>query len=188
MRIESEQVEAVFRKLEEWGQILPEDWLEDLVAEFDTPEQSGQLLSDAREWLKDHIAEGATCPCCDQYAKIYRFPLNGAMARGLIAMYRTGALDWVNVPDLGLPGGHLLKLRFWGIIEKPPELRRNDGSTRVGIWRVTQQGEDWIRHRVTVLSHARIFDNRCLGLVGDPITIRDALGTKFHYDELMRGS
>lgn len=35
MRIEPEQVEAVFRMLQRWGADLPEEWLQDLIAEFD---------------------------------------------------------------------------------------------------------------------------------------------------------
>jgi hypothetical protein len=142
-------------------------------------------LREARDELRGLVEEGETCPCCKQFAKVYRFGINSAISQGLISMYRKGGRDWVYVPDLKLPGGHMLKFRFWGIIEKPPELKRDDGSARVGVWRLTELGEAWVRCEATVPSHARIYNNRCLGLVGDPITIREALGKKFRYDELM---
>ena len=36
-----------------------------------------------------------------------------------------------------------------------------------------------------VLSHAEVYDDKKLRLVGEYIGIRDALGAKFDYDELM---
>lgn len=144
-------------------------------------------LAEARNTLRQLVDDGERCPLCTQFAKIYRFGFNGAMARGLIKMYHQGGQDWVNVPELHLPGGHMLKARFWNLIEKPPELVRDDGSTRVGIWRLTDHGVEFVTNHRTILSHARIYDNRCLGLRGEPVSIRDVLGKRFDYDELMRG-
>lgn len=142
-------------------------------------------LADARAELRKLVRDGAECPCCTQFAKVYRFAFNGAMAVGLIRMYRTGGQEWVHVPDLRLPGGHMLKARYWGLIEKPPELVRDDGSKRVGIWRMTDAGAAFVNDRARILSHAVIYNNRCLRLVGDPMTIRQLLGKRFDYGELM---
>jgi hypothetical protein len=141
-------------------------------------------LGEARDLLRTLVREGHRCPCCTQYAKVYRFAVNGAMARGLIAMYRRGGTEWVHVPDLKLPGGHMLKFRFWGLIEKPSE-QVDDGNPRVGTWRLTSKGETWVRNQSFIASHALIYDNRCLGLAGEHVRITDVLGKKFNYRELM---
>jgi hypothetical protein len=143
-------------------------------------------LAEARAILRELVDEGHDCPLCTQHAKVYKFPVNAAIARALILMYRKNGKDWVDVPELGLPGGHFAKLRYWGLIEKP-DGRREDGSTRVGIWRVTDAGEDWLMGHATIQKKAHIYNNRCLKLSGDPVTITDALGKAFDYRELMYG-
>jgi len=145
-------------------------------------------VKQARDLLRGLAQNGGhDCPVCTQRAQVYTFGFNGAMARGLIRMYRTGGQDWVNVPDLGLPGGHMLKARFWSLIEKPPELVREDGSSRVGVWRLTEDGVGFVSNRVPIRSHARIYNNRCLGFRGDPVMIVQVLGKRFDYHELMNG-
>lgn len=43
-------------------------------------------------------------------------------------------------------------------------------------------------HDGMTLGEARaIYDGRCLSLTGDEVGIRDALGSRFNYDELMVG-
>lgn len=142
-------------------------------------------VREAQNVLRALLDEGHVCPVCTQFAKVYRFGFNAAMARGLISMYQRGRRGWVNVPELGLPGGHMLKARFWRLIEKPEELIREDGSTRVGIWRVTEEGERFVLCRMQIASHARIYNNRCLGLAGRSVDIQQVLGKRFNYHELM---
>lgn len=147
-------------------------------------------LGEARALLRELVDEGHDCPVCTQFAKVYRFHINASQAVAAIRIWRKAGTEWADVSAMGLPHGlhaHLSKLRFWGILEKPSELRRDDGSNRVGIWRITSLGESWIRGETTVPSHARIYNNRCLGLVGEPTTIQQALGKRFDYSELMAG-
>jgi hypothetical protein len=146
---------------------------------------SGVPLGEVREWLRERVHKGAECPVCRQYAKVYAFPINAAMARALILMYRQSGTDWVHVPSLGLPGGHFAKMRYWGLIEGRDE-EREDGSRRNGWWRVTPSGEQWINDkRCSIPERADIYDNRCLGLHGSAVTIREVLGRRFDYDDLM---
>lgn len=157
---------------------------------FPSDEQPGAewTLADAKAWTRERADDGVTCPLCTQNVKVYRFHINASMAVALTRIWRHGGRAWVDVSAMDLPHnlhGHLSKLRFWGLLEKPEGEHREDGSPRVGIWRVTERGEDWMRGAITVPSHARIYDNRCLGIVGEPMTIRDALGHRFNFDELM---
>lgn len=140
-----------------------------------------------RDWLRGHVDDGVRCPACDQMAKVYKRPLHSGVARVLIAMYHDDSdpEGWVYIPSLrGIElGGDTAKARYWGLIEERPE-RRDDGG-RAGWWRLTNLGRSFVRGTVSIPKYARIYDGRCLGLKGDPVTIRDVLGQKFNYDDLM---
>ncbi len=112
------------------------------------------------------------------------------MARDLIAIWRRHHREWCYLPSVRQASGSRSnreesKLRYWNLIEEDL-LRREDGG-RAGWWRVTERGEAWLLERASIPKYARIYDGRCLGLAGGPVTIRDALGVKFHYRELMVG-
>lgn len=144
-------------------------------------------LFEARSKLRELVDDGHECPCCRQFAKVYRRRIHASMAAGLIAFYRAYDLAWGYVPDV-LPTDRLSadfpKLRYWRLIEEELE-ERDDGSSRTGRWRVLPYGAAFVAGRVSVPKYARVYDGRCLGLVGDPVTIRDALGKRFDYAELM---
>lgn len=147
-------------------------------------------LGEARRLLRDLVEDGATCPCCRRLAKIYRRKINSTQARDLIAMYRYGGTEFAYLPHVRKASGGRSnreepKLRWWGLVEEEPTLRPDGG--RAGWWRVTERGVMFVRCQITVPKYAREYDGRCLRLLGDPITIRDALGTKFNYDDLMAG-
>jgi hypothetical protein len=151
-------------------------------------------LSEARGWLRERVDDGAHCPCCTQFAKVYRRKLNSAMAYALILMYRHGGDEdgWCYVPDLLIRrtnrGGDEAKARYWGLIEEPPDAMREDGSTRVGTWRLTADGAAFVRGELKVAKYARVYDGRCLGLDdAQLVDITDALGKRFNYRELMAG-
>lgn len=146
------------------------------------PPQTGVVetdlsLSEAREYVSELAWEGGTtCPCCDQFAKVYRRKLNAGMARSLIRMYRAGGLDWVDItrqiPARSREEG---KLAYWRLVE-PGEVR--------GVWRVTQEGYRFLRG-APVESHALVYNGELLRLDGGPITITEALGERFDLQELM---
>jgi hypothetical protein len=114
------------------------------------------------------------------------------MARVLIEMLcRFAPGEWIDLPQLGkdmnLGGrGDECKLRYWGLIEPMPDVLRDDGSPRVGMWRLTRQGVLFAQNRIRVPSHARVYDGRCLGFdETKQVSVIDALGTRFNYSELM---
>lgn len=145
-----------------------------------------RTLVEAQEWLRRRVDDGEQCPCCTQFAKVYRRAINAGMAWSLVQMYRAARLEWQHIPTtVGGRSREEGKLRYWGLVEE--ELERREDGGRAGYWRVTGKGEDWLYGRTTVPRYARIYDARCLGLVGDPTTLQDALGRPFDLQELMRG-
>lgn len=141
-------------------------------------------LREIREYLGEHGMEGVDCPCCEQFVKVYRRSLASSAGRVLIAMWRKAGADWVHVPGLGEQGGDPLKARFWGLIERD-QSSREDGSSRTGWWRLTPSGVAFVQDRHQVPKYAHIYNNIALLLDGPQVSIRDVLGKKFRYDELM---
>lgn len=157
-----------------------------------TPESEARpptyvLLSQARAWLQRVTADGTghECPTCDQFVKVYRRSIHGTSARVLIDLFRQCGRGFGFLPDVSQTRGRdETKMQFWGLIEEATEVTRPDGG-RAGYWRVTELGEAFVRGETRVPKYALIYNNRLVRHEGDPVTIRDCLGTKFNYDELM---
>lgn len=143
-------------------------------------------LGDARQWLRERVEEGAVCPCCTQFAKVYTRPLNSGMARSLIEMYRIAGMDWVHIPTaIGARSREEGKMRYWDLVEDSGDIRPDGG--RAGWWRVTPHGARFVLRQIKVQKYARIYDDRLLNLKGNLVDIQDVLGTKFDLRKLMRG-
>jgi hypothetical protein len=149
-------------------------------------------LKEARDWLRGQVKNGgATCPACNQHAKIYRRPLNHVPAASLILLYRKcrnsfghlGELVEKHIPTIANQGGYIVLSQHWGLIEEEKALRPDGG--RVGHWSVTEKGVAFLQGEIRVPKYVHLYDNRVLLHDGPPITIRDALGTRFNYAELM---
>lgn len=145
----------------------------------------------AADIVKAGLDEGTTCPCCDQFAKRYRRPLNSGAARWLISLVLLcEGHAWAHTSDVikGLTGvlsgtDATTLLPHWDLIEAKP----NDDSKKrtSGFWRPTDKGVDFVLGRITVQKTVVRYNNVREGFEGDEITIQDALGDKFNYSELM---
>jgi len=180
------------------------------------PYPDAVTLGYARRMLTADVQEGATCPCCTQFAKVYARTITSSMAYALIMIHkRPGAatddpaLDaaeeaagirmpssepYFHVPDylssvckLGptTRGGDWAKLTAWGLIEEQ-EGKREDGSSRTGFYRITDKGRAFVKGAIPLPKHALFYDGTVLRLdASELIFIKDALGKKFSYEELM---
>lgn len=142
-------------------------------------------LGEARAALRELVTEGHNCPCCSQMAKIYRRRITRPMALALIECWNEGKTDrYVYVADLPTYSSDFAKLVYWGLIEEQ-RAKRPDGG-RMGYWRVTAKGEDYLAGRVALPKYAQVYNARCLGLDEDEYAdIHDALGKGFDLNELM---
>ncbi len=148
-------------------------------------------LADARSWLREQLDEGATCPCCSQFARIYRRKLTSTATRALIALYRTNTEDFEHLPtvvrwrtpDVAHQGGYVSLAGYWGLMEEE-RVRREDGG-RAGYWRITDLGARWLNKETIVPKYVRLYDGRVLGFDGELVSVVDSLGTRFDYTELM---
>lgn len=153
-----------------------------------TLEEAKELL---KSELREELSKGARCPVCTQFSKMYKRPLYGTIAQDLIRLYRACEFD-SNFYHIGefssrkaSGGGDFAKLVYWGLVEEK-EKDEDDTTTRTsGYWRITGKGELFVQGEITVPSHVKIYDGRCLGLTGEQVSIKDVLGDKFDYEELM---
>jgi hypothetical protein len=170
-------------------------------SEGDVFDARGKTLEDAKRWLRARFSKGATCPCCHQFTKLYKRNFNKSMAYVLllISCYFRGdpVEEWLHVPSYiaemvsdhprraAAVRGDWAKLKLWGLIEEKPG-EREDGSPRVGYWKLTPLGKQFVNRQVKVPSHVYIYNGAPLPKVVDTlITIDDALGTEFSYEEIM---
>lgn len=173
-----------------------------MSAEEDSFVSPRASLEDAKRWLRSRFKKGATCPCCQQFVKLYRRPLNKSMAYVLCLIscyYRGDVVDeWLHVPSYiaemvadnprraAAVRGDWAKLKLWGLIEEKPG-KREDGSPRVGYYRITPLGRRFVNREIKVPAHVFIYNGEPLRrMVSEEITIVDALGTDFSYEEIMR--
>ena len=149
-------------------------------------------LQEAKTWLRRRLADGARCPCCAQWAQVYKRTITGQMARWLIWLtveYRAQRIgrkgEWVDVRKSPVRGGDYAKLRYWGLVERPANL---DPSKRsAGLWRPTRDAYSFVLGNLRVAKHCYVFDEQALSKGQQMITIIEALGKKFNYAELMSG-
>lgn len=156
-----------------------------------------QTVHEAKKWLQGMMNTGATCPCCGQYAKLYRRKITSTMAKCLVMIHRffqANKVQFIHVPnflvkfknDGSVAGGDVAKLKHWGLLE-PVVNERMDGSNRAGFYKITQLGKDWVDGNVSVPKYAYIYNQKLYKLSEEKVFIKDALGDRFDYRELMRG-
>lgn len=146
-----------------------------------------QAKQDTMQKARD---KGCSCPVCGQFVKVYNRTITSTMAHQLIYAFHTlaEAGQWFHVRHVVMGGsgvGDFPKLEHWGLIQRQHHQAGDDGKRTSGLWRITEKGIDFIHGRITVPKYALIYNATFLEHAGDPITIKDALGKKFDYNELM---
>ncbi len=156
-----------------------------------------ETLTEAKQYLKDNMAKGISCPLCMQYVKIYPRRLNAGMSKALILVYQlTTRLNpqngWLHIQreftkqfKLNATAMDYIQLSRWGLIESKPNL--GDPTKKdSGLWRITQKGIDFIYRRIKLPKKATVLNNETMEFTGEEIDIGEALGKRFNYQELMK--
>ena len=160
---------------------------------------TGTSIEDAKVFVQQNLRDGITCPACGQLCKIYRRKLNSTMALALVMIYTHFKLNphhtWLHVAaflvkvkrDSSIAGGDVVKLRYWGLLERAPG-ERDDGSDRVGRYRITDIGKRFVENAIAVPKYVYLYNQLLLRLSEEMTTITEALGDRFNYAELMKGA
>lgn len=149
-------------------------------------------LDEAIEFVREgaKTADGVSCPCCGQLAKVYRRRLNSTMAAGLIWLARSTLRGegWTS-PTRSAPrylatsGGEIAKLAHWGLIEERPNDKPERKRTS-GYWRTTIAGLRFANGKTTEPTHVYLYDGNVRGFSEKRATIYEALGSRFSYQDL----
>lgn len=151
-------------------------------------------VEEAREFIQARRMNrlGVVCPCCERLVRVYKRPLNSSMAASLVAIYRyfLEHTDWLHVPsylkNLRLNGSNDAGLLVhWKLLEAK-EGDRADGAKHNGHYKITDLGRAFVAEGIAIPKHVFLTDATFLGLSDETTTLRDALGEKFNYEELMR--
>jgi hypothetical protein len=150
-------------------------------------------LTEAKEWLRARVVKGERCPCCDQFARVYRRTINRSMAKTLVALCRVGGTHTfvhqraveraaARYYDLvGLDTHEISQLSWWVLVEEEL-ISRPDGG-RAGWWRATPLGMAWASGKTVVPRYAHLYNGKVLRVDGLPLRIRQVKG--FDLRELM---
>lgn len=154
-----------------------------MISVDDTPVITDDMtIAQAREALKGARLSGVTCPCCDQYAKMYQRKLNSGMAASLLWLVSEylKTLKWVDMaqaPKRIIQNREIGKLQHWGLV-----------VNHKNRWQPTQLGIRFAMEEVDVPQYAFIYNNQLIGLSKlERITIKQALADKFDYVQLTQG-
>lgn len=149
-------------------------------------------VPEAREFVIIGREQGVRCPVCGQMCKVYCRRLNHICGKGLIWLcgeYRKmGSVGYVHMPTkapktIVSKGGEFARLKYWGLaIEK---VNDETGKRCSGLWAPTQRGFDFIENRLELPSHVFLYLGKAIGFSTTQISIREALGHHFDYQELM---
>jgi hypothetical protein len=160
------------------------------------PEFIGNTMAEGKAFLKENYAKGIECPCCKQFVKLYKRNLNSAMAWTLIEIYNETkrmeddgaipAIAWIHVKEYlrvnGLHNGHdWTLLQWWDLLE---ERKTDSGLPNSGRWRITEKGVLFVRMQLTVPKYISFYNSKAYGKSIEMVNIKQALGTKFNYEEL----
>jgi hypothetical protein len=141
------------------------------------------------------------CPVCERKAIRQKRGLNNGMASVLIAFNKAqrDAEGYTHISDVRewrpdkLADGKIqitdhvrdwVKLQLWGLLEKrPPGRTKDENST--GMWRITTAGHAFLQEKLKVPKYVHDYDNECKEQSGPMFGLRDALGSKFNYWEII---
>jgi len=149
-----------------------------------------------RAFFEEAKQDGAVCPCCERFGKVYKRKLHSSMVAVLLLLYRHRSLGFVHVHTLinqmsdprvaAAIRGDFAKLRYWGLIEEGFEVQENEDKKHNGTWRITENGCLFAEGKLRVYSRIWLYNTKYLGVADyNTVDVHEALRDKFSYRELM---
>jgi hypothetical protein len=133
--------------------------------------------------------KGYSCPCCSQFVKVYTRSFNSNMLFALLHLYKNQDKGFIHLENSMIEAGHKRSgdasyLRWYGFIEGM-KAKREDGSKRNGMYKITGRGILACELKITFQSKFLIFNNRLEGFEGLEVNLSQCLDKKFNYSNLM---
>ena len=156
-----------------------------------------ETIAEAKEYLRVNWVKGVFCPCCNQRVQKYPININSSLAAALIALHRLTTENenlFYHVAEITKTANlksscakNFSILKHWELIVEKPKNEIVDSHKRTsGFWSITDLGKDFASGKVTVKSHCWLYNKRCWGFLGEDVLIKQCLGEKFNWEELMQ--
>ncbi len=141
----------------------------------------------------DRVVSGfkGDCPLCGRHAQVYDRRLRGTLVADLTTLYKLDKRHpgkWFHASDfVSWAGRDYNIMRWWELIESSEESALPTTQSK-GLWRITLAGKAFVEGNMVVASNRLDLFGECIGVSPKSklINIREALGTKFNLEELMR--
>ena len=149
-------------------------------------------IAAARAQFFAALEDGAVCPVCDRFGKVYTRKLNSGMVATLcwiVQVYLDNKEEeWIDVaqdaPRFVLKNREFGRLVHWGLII--PKRNMEDKTKRdSGLWKPTVLGIKFATRKDAVPKEVKIWKNELIWTSDERIDVLTALNNKFDYEELM---
>jgi hypothetical protein len=150
-------------------------------------------LAQAQDILETNLPKGMKCPCCNQFAKRYKYKFSENICRYLMILYKiyrqtpdkfTHVTEILKHDAFVLMSRDFLRPAFYKLIEEQA-VNDPDKKKRSGYWRLTEKGVEFCERKIAIPKYVLIYNNEVLGFEGDSVYITDFEGEYFNYAELM---
>ena len=172
--------------------------IKNLVVKYSPIEQATKVMK-GNIFTKEVMIKGCKCPVCNQNVRLQKYTINSEMAKCLIDLYKLNKKHpekiWFHVAsDIKISikvSGAFAKMRHWGLIEQLPKDSSITVKRTSGMWRITDKGIDFVLNRIKIEKFIKVYNQTFFGFEEEkndknkPITITDAISTKFNYKELL---
>ena len=140
-------------------------------------------LDQAKAWLQVEAVDGAICPCCQRFDKVYRRKVSKSMVQRLCDLYRHPGwhehLDFVQHPTLGRD---YTLFRFIDLLEmaEPDSLAKKTSGT----YRILEKGKLFCEGELPIPEALIIYHNELIGVSPETKMVHE-IWPDFNYSELM---
>jgi len=141
-----------------------------------------------KDFEKARAKNPVICPCCGQRSQIWKKrPISSAVAAliKLVNLYDGEPihLDRFNVAQSDRGNGNFSQLALWGLIERADNSDKKKRSS--GMYEPTREGVDFVYCLISIPKHVYTLNDEVINTEGPQVYIKDVLGDKFDYQELM---
>lgn len=143
--------------------------------------------------FKKRLIDGhdGDCPACGRYCKVYHRKLHSGIARQLIALHRFASTmlegEFVHSSAIRkVCGGYadFTLAKHWGLVRARVNISEPNKKDN-GYWQLTADGVAFVRGHIEIAKYLYLFDDQAIGQSEETVDIREVLGKKFNYAELM---
>jgi len=155
-------------------------------------DQDFKTLGEVKQVLRETLLQGVHCPCCTQFAKVYKRKLNKALSVCLLRAYSLYGRKKFHVKDLlmsdkifaaNMNGGNFSTGAYWGIMKMIPNTDEDKRTS--GYWILTDLGEQFLLKKLKLPKHIWMFNAALVKQSDELVSIDEALTLKFSYKETM---